>query len=1185
TPQLTLATGGAGRAVDYTSGSGTNSLTFTYTVQAGDTSADLDVLATTALALNGGTIKDAAGNAATLTLAAPGAAGSLGAAKAITVDTTAPTVTGVSASTADGTYKAGDTISLQVGFSEAVTVTGTPQLTLATGGTGRAVDYTSGSGTNSLTFTYTVQAGDTSADLDVLATTALALNGGTIKDAAGNAAALTLAAPGAAGSLGAAKAIIVDTTAPTVTGVSASTFDGHYKAGVQIALQVDFSEAVTVTGTPQLTLATGGAGRTANYIGGSGTSSLTFTYTVQAGDTSADLDVIGTTALALNGGTIKDAAGNAAALTLAAPGAAGSLGAAKAIVIDTTAPDAPVITTPVAGTLTNDSTPTITGTAEAGSKVQILVDGRMAGVTMANDAGVFSIEGPKRALTDGPHTISAYATDAAGNQSADSASVGLTVDTTPPTAPRVTSGTAYTTITPTLTGVAEANATVTIKEGATLLGTVTANADGTWSLPGKTFAAGAHTLALTATDAAGNASTTTFALTTSQPFGFTGASATRQDPRSGPLKAGDSLAITLATAQTVTGVTLAQDGARPSLTLSNGATASYAGFNASGLQFTYTVQVGDDTADLKASSLALAGATIEHATPDGFQTSSSTGTDLSRSAEAADVDGDGKLDLITTGYNGGTVSVRLGNGDGTFKGETKHATGVGPTAVAAADLNGDGKVDLVTANDTAGHNDTVSVLLGNGDGTFRSKLDFAVGENPYAVMTADVNGDGKRDLLTVNQDDDTVSVLLGNGDGTFQAKAAFETGAFPTAVAAADLNRDGKIDLVATNTDEGEGTTVSVLLGNGDGTFQTKVDFTTGAAPRAVTAVDVNGDGKHDLVVANRSGNSVSVLLGNGDGTFQAKADFAVGKRPGAVAAVDVDQDGKIDLVTANRTNNDISVLLGNGDGTFRAGTSYMTGTTPYSLTATDLNADGRPDFLVSTTGDNGITVLLSTLPTRALLDSSSLAATSLSVAVDTTAPGAPVITTPVAGTLTNDSTPTITGTAEAGSEITILIDGNPIRATTASETGTFTFELPSALIDGAHTISARATDAAGNTSADATPVGLTVDATAPAAPRVTSGSHYTTTAPTLTGVAEANASVTIKEGATLLGTVTANADGIWSLPGKTFAAGAHTLALTATDAAGNASTTTFALTTSQPFGFTGASATRQQPGSGPLKA
>ncbi|CAN7487655.1 DUF4347 domain-containing protein [Acidovorax sp. LjRoot118] len=338
TPQLTLETGATDQVVNYASGSSTNTLTFKYTVQAGDTTADLDYLGITALALNGGTIKDTAGNASTLTLAAPGAANSLGNNKAIVIDGVSPQVTSVNSSAANGTYKEGDTVSLQVNFSETVTVTGTPQLTLETGTTDRAVNYTSGSGTSELTFTYTVQAGDTAADLDYLGITALALNGGTIKDMAGNASTLTLAAPGAANSLGNNKAIVIDTTAPTVASVNSSAANGTYKVGNTVSLQVNFSEAVTVTGTPQLTLETGTTDRAVNYTSGSGTSALTFTYTVQAGDTTADLDYLGTAALALNGGTIKDAAGNASTLTLAAPGAANSLGNNKALAIDGVVP-------------------------------------------------------------------------------------------------------------------------------------------------------------------------------------------------------------------------------------------------------------------------------------------------------------------------------------------------------------------------------------------------------------------------------------------------------------------------------------------------------------------------------------------------------------------------------------------------------------------------------------------------------------------------------------------------------------------------------------------------------------------------------------------------------------------------------------------------------------------------------
>ena len=220
TPQLTLETGGSDAVVDYSSGTGSNTLTFNYTIGAGHTSSDLDYKATSSLGLNGGAIKDAALNAATLTLASPGATNSLGNSKALIVDTSVPTVTGVTSTTNNDSYKQGETIAITVAFSEVVNVTGTPQLTLETGGSDAVVDYSSGTGSNTLTFNYTIGAGHTSSDLDYKATSSLGLNGGAIKDAALNAATLTLASPGATNSLGHSKALIVDTSVPTISSVS-----------------------------------------------------------------------------------------------------------------------------------------------------------------------------------------------------------------------------------------------------------------------------------------------------------------------------------------------------------------------------------------------------------------------------------------------------------------------------------------------------------------------------------------------------------------------------------------------------------------------------------------------------------------------------------------------------------------------------------------------------------------------------------------------------------------------------------------------------------------------------------------------------------------------------------------------------------------------------------------------------
>ncbi len=326
---------------------------------------------------------------------------------AVIPDITPPTVTSINSSTQNGTYKVGSPISIQVNFSENVIVAGgTPQLTLETGATDRTVNYVSGTGSSTLTFTYTVQAGDTTADLDYISTTALALSGSTIRDAAGNNAILTLASPGAANSLGNNKALVVDGVVPTVTSVNSSTANGAYKVDDVISIQVNFSEAVTVTGTPQLTLETGASDRAINYASGSGTSTLTFSYAVQAGDNSNDLDYVATNSLALGGGTIKDAAGNNAALTLPSPRATNSLGANKSLVIDGVVPSvasivisgAPASTDssmaftvtfsePVSGVSVDDFTPSATSTASGIVNSVSAESGTVYNVTVGSISG------------------------------------------------------------------------------------------------------------------------------------------------------------------------------------------------------------------------------------------------------------------------------------------------------------------------------------------------------------------------------------------------------------------------------------------------------------------------------------------------------------------------------------------------------------------------------------------------------------------------------------------------------------------------------------------------------------------------------------------------------------------------------------------------------------------------------
>jgi hypothetical protein len=274
----------------------------------------------------------------------------------------------------------------------------------------------------------------------------------------------------------------------------------------------------------------------------------------------------------------------------------------------------------------------------------------------------------------------------------------------------------------------------------------------------------------------------------------------------------------------------------------------------------------------------------------------------------------------------GAIGVLLGNGDGTFQpAVTYDSGGHFAFSVAVADVNGDGKPDIVVANDSS-PTGSVSVLLGNGDGTFQPAVSYATGAYfTLSIAVADLNGDGKPDLVVANQcvagncANNGAGVLLGNGDGTFQPAVNYDSGPAPASVAVSDLNGDGKPDIVVVN----EGGPVDVLLGNGDGTFQGAMSYgLPGQSPAFVVVADLNGDGKQDLVVAgggtsNSSCNAAvtaGVLLGNGDGTFQSADSYCLDRGNGtSVAVADLNGDGKVDLVTADGNNYFISVLLANG--------------------------------------------------------------------------------------------------------------------------------------------------------------------------------------------------------------------------------------------------------------------------------
>lgn len=291
------------------------------------------------------------------------------------------------------------------------------------------------------------------------------------------------------------------------------------------------------------------------------------------------------------------------------------------------------------------------------------------------------------------------------------------------------------------------------------------------------------------------------------------------------------------------------------------------------------------------------------------------------SVAVGDFNGDGKLDLAVANNGSNDVSILLGKGDGTFQAAVNYAAGTNPLSVAVGDFDGDGNLDLAVAN--IGSNN-VSILLGRGDGTFQAAVDYSAGTNPSSVGVGDFDGDGKLDLAVANGDPrdtgtlDNVCILLGNGNGTFQSAVNYPTGSNSSSVAVGDFNGDGKLDLAVPNPGLGNFSqgNVSILLGNGDGTFKAAVNYPTGFNSSSAVLGDFNGDGKLDLAVpnANIGGNpadsGVMILLGNGDGTFQPKVDYAAGSNPSSVAVGDFNGDGRLDMVAADATNSAASVLL-----------------------------------------------------------------------------------------------------------------------------------------------------------------------------------------------------------------------------------------------------------------------------------
>jgi len=327
------------------------------------------------------------------------------------------------------------------------------------------------------------------------------------------------------------------------------------------------------------------------------------------------------------------------------------------------------------------------------------------------------------------------------------------------------------------------------------------------------------------------------------------------------------------------------------------------------------------------------------------------------SIQAGDFNQDGFADLVTSNIAANSLSLLFGNGDGSFQAQVPVRVCKEPRNVALADFNRDTHLDFAIA---CSGSDQVSILAGQGDGTFEKVAQYHVNRTPVSIATGDFNNDLLLDFVVALRND-KLQLFFGNGLGKFRLGPLYEYGDTPTSVVTADLNNDGYLDLAVSNGGP-MSSAVSIWLGQGDGNFLMPTDYRTGKRPLSVSVADFNNDGVLDLFVINGQMNTITIFLGNGDGTFQEGIDSGGDAGPNHGLAQDFDGDQILDVAVVNIQSGSLSVLFGKGDGSFRyPPRDYGTPYGPFAITSLTL-AKGRveqPGLAIANNANNSVSIFL----------------------------------------------------------------------------------------------------------------------------------------------------------------------------------------------------------------------------------